>query len=92
MFNRIYAQINVDNLRYNIKSIMARHKKDMKLLAVIKADAYGHGSCEIAQRIDDLAYYYGVAAIDEAVELRNAGIKKPILIIGYTSPEDYDKL
>lgn len=92
MFNRIYAQINVDHLRYNIKSIMARHKKDMKLLAVIKADAYGHGSCEIARRIDDLAYYYGVAAIDEAVELRNAGIKKPILIIGYTSPEDYDKL
>ena len=55
MFNRIYAQINVDHLRYNIKSIMARHKKDMKLLAVIKADAYGHGSCEIARRIDDLA-------------------------------------
>lgn len=92
MYNRIYAQINVDNLRHNIKSIMARHKKDMKVLAVIKADAYGHGSCEIAHRIDDLAYYYGVATIDEAVELRNAGIKKPILIIGYTSPEDYDRL
>lgn len=92
MYNRIYAQINVDNLRHNIKSIMARHKKDMKVLAVIKADAYGHGSCEIARRIDDLAYYYGVAAVDEAVELRNAGIKKPILIIGYTSPKDYDRL
>lgn len=92
MYNRIYARINVDNLRHNIKSITARHKKDMKVLAVIKADAYGHGSCEIARRIDDLAYYYGVAAVDEAVELRNAGIKKPILIIGYTSPEDYDRL
>lgn len=92
MYNRIYAQINVDNLRHNIKSIMARHKKDMKVLAVIKADAYGHGSCEIAHRIDDLAYYYGVAAVDEAVELRNAGIKKPILVIGYTSPKDYDRL
>lgn len=92
MYNRIYAQINVDNLRYNIKSIMARHKKDMKVLAVIKADAYGHGSCEIASRIDDLAYYYGVASVDEAEELRKAGIKKPILIIGYTSPEDYDRI
>lgn len=92
MYNRIYAQINVDNLRHNIKSIMARHKKDMKVLAVIKADAYGHGSCEIAHRIDDLAYYYGVAAVDEAVELRNAGIKKPILVIGYTSPKDYERL
>ncbi|MCM1286778.1 MAG: alanine racemase [Clostridium sp.] len=92
MYNRIYAQIDVDNLRHNITSIMARHKKDMKVLAVIKADAYGHGSCEIARRIDDMAYYYGVATVDEAVELRNAGIKKPILIIGYTSPEDYDRL
>ncbi|MDE5872673.1 MAG: alanine racemase [Lachnospiraceae bacterium] len=88
----MYARIDVDNLRHNIKSIMARHKKDMKVLAVIKADAYGHGSCEIARRIDDMAYYYGVAAIDEAVELRNAGVKKPILVIGYTSPEDYDRL
>lgn len=92
MYNRIYAQINVDNLRHNIKSIMARHKKDMKVLAVIKADAYGHGSCELARRIDDLAYYYGVASIDEAVELRMSGVEKPILIIGYTSPEDYDRL
>jgi len=74
MYNRIYAQINVDNLRYNIKSIMARHKKDMKVLAVIKADAYGHGSCELARRIDDLVYYYGVATVDEAVELRMSGI------------------
>lgn len=92
MYNRIYAQINVDNLRHNIKSIMERHKKDMKVLAVIKADAYGHGSCEIARRIDDMTYYYGVAAVDEAVELRNAGIKKPILVIGYTSPKDYERL
>lgn len=92
MYNRIYAQINVDNLRYNIKSIMARHKKDMKVLAVIKADAYGHGSCELARRIDDMAYYYGVASIDEAVELRMSGVEKPILIIGYTSPEDYGRL
>lgn len=92
MYNRIYAQINIDNLRQNIKNIMARHKNDMKLLAVIKADAYGHGSVEIAHRIDDLAFYYGVATVDEAVELRRAGIKKPILIIGYTSPEDYEDI
>lgn len=91
-YNRIYARINVDNVRFNIMQMKACVKKDMKVLSVIKADAYGHGACELAKKIDDLSDYYGVATIDEAVELRNAGIDKPILIIGYTDYCDFEKL
>ncbi|MBE5945555.1 MAG: alanine racemase [Lachnospiraceae bacterium] len=91
-YNRIFARINMDNLRYNISLMKSLVKPDMKILVVIKADAYGHGSVEVAKRIDDLSDYYGVATIDEAVELRNAGIKKPILIIGYTASYNFQKL
>ncbi len=91
-YNRIYARINMDNLRYNIMKMKARLKSDMKILAVVKADAYGHGAVGVSLRIRDLADYFGVATIDEAMELRNAGIKEPILIIGYTDSEDFHKL
>lgn len=91
-YNRIFARINMDNLRYNISLMKSLVKPDMKILVVIKADAYGHGSVEVAKRIDDLADYYGVATIDEAIELRTAGIDKPILIIGYTASYDFQKL
>ncbi len=91
-YNRIYARINLDNIRYNVKKMKSLVRPDMKSLIVIKADAYGHGAVVLAKKLDDLADYYGVATIDEAVELREAGIKKPILIIGYTDCEDYERL
>ncbi len=91
-YNRIFARINMDNLRFNIEKMKSRLKPDMKVLAVVKADAYGHGAVGVATRIRDLADYYGVATIDEAIELRNAGITEPILIIGYTDSEDFSKL
>ncbi len=91
-YNRIYARINMDNLRFNIQQMMAKVKPDMKILAVVKADAYGHGAVGVSLRIRDLVDYYGVATIDEAMELRQAGITEPILIIGYTDSEDFEKL
>jgi alanine racemase len=61
-------------------------------MAIIKADAYGHGAVAIARAIGESGRIdaYGVAIIEEAVELREAGIKKPILILGYTPKEQYD--
>ncbi len=91
-YNRIYARINMDNLRHNIYKMKSMIKPDMKILAVVKADAYGHGAVGVSLRIRDLADYFGVATIDEAVELRRAGITEPILIIGYTDSEDFPKL
>ncbi len=91
-YNRIYARINMDNLRFNIDKMKSGIKDDMKVLAVVKADAYGHGAVGVSQRIRDMVDYFGVATIDEAMELRNAGITEPILIIGYTDSEDFLKL
>ncbi len=90
-YHRMYAAIDMDALRYNIKKMQSL-KPGMKTLVVIKADAYGHGAVTIAKRIADMADYYGVATVDEAVELRKAGITTPILIIGYTASDDFEKL
>lgn len=91
-YNRIYARINVANLRYNIETMKSLVKPDMKVLIIVKADAYGHGAVEVAKFTEDMADYYGVATIDEAIELRAAGVRTPILIIGYTAPADYGKV
>ena len=63
-------------------------------MAVIKADGYGHGAVKIAKKIEKLDYLYGfcVATAEEAIELRDAWITKPILILGYTFKEDYENL
>lgn len=58
-------------------------------MAVIKADAYGHGAVEVAHTIDNLADAYGVAILEEGIELRKAGVTKPILILGYTARQQY---
>ena len=60
-------------------------------MAVIKADGYGHGAVEVAHYLSDIADYFGVATIDEGVELRKAGLKQPILLLGYNSPSLYYK-
>lgn len=95
-YYRMRAEINLTAIRKNIQTMKHCIPKDKKLLAVIKANAYGHGAIEVAQTLEDLADYYGVAFIDEAVELRKAGIDKPILILGHTDESlfpvllDYD--
>ena len=89
-YNRIEADIDLDAVRYNIETIQALNPSDRKTLLVIKADAYGHGAVSFAKEFGDLADYFGVACIDEGVELRRAGITKPILILGNTDEEDFE--
>lgn len=88
-FNRIQAVINLDNIRHNVSAMKSLVNENKKMLAVIKADAYGHGAVEVGRALDDMADYYAVAFLDEGIELRKAGIDKPILILGYTDPSDY---
>lgn len=88
-FNRIQAVINLDNIRHNVFAMKSLVDDNKKMLAVIKADAYGHGAVEVGRALDDMADYYAVAFLDEGIELRKAGIDKPILILGYTDPSDY---
>lgn len=91
---RIYAKINLKNIKYNLDQMNSLTAKDTKIIAVIKANGYGHGAVKIAKYIENLDYLHGfaVATTEEALELRACGIKKSILILGYTFPKDYEAL
>ncbi len=91
-YYRVCAQIDLSAVRKNVEAIRASVRPESKLMVVLKADGYGHGAVPIAKRIDDIADAYGMAIVEEAVELREAGIKKPILVLGYTASHLYDKL
>ena len=86
---RTYCEIDLDAILQNILNIKEKAGKDVKLMAVIKADGYGHGANEIGHYIKDVVDYFGVATIEEAVELRKADLHLPILILGYNSPSLY---
>ncbi len=85
---RVYASVNLDNIRYNIRQIREYIPKKTKIMAVIKADGYGHGAVRIAQELAnvDSVWGYAVATIDEALEIIEQGIGKPVLILGYSFP------
>ncbi len=89
MLRPTYAQINLENLAHNIDVIKRRLNSGTKYLAVIKANAYGHGIEEIARfSTAHGADYLGVAIAEEGAALRNAGVMAPILILG-ASPESH---
>lgn len=88
-YYRVEADIDLSAIRKNIETMHSYLPEGKKLLAVIKANAYGHDAIEVAKALDDLSDYYGVACIDEGIELRNAGIDKPILILGVTDESLY---
>lgn len=82
------AEINLDHLRANYQAFRSALPQDMMILACVKANAYGHGAVRVAQEMETLgANYLSVAFLDEALELRQAGIELPILVLGYTAPE-----
>ena len=82
MYERTQAQINLNALEANIAAIRQKIGPDTKLLGVIKADAYGHGAAYIGRRYEENFDFYGVACIEEALELRRAGVTLPILVLG----------
>lgn len=89
---RTYIKIDLDALNYNVDNILKKTGPHSKLLAVIKADAYGHGAVQIGHEIENKCDFFGVACIEEALELLKAGIKTPILILGYVSPAVYKEI
>ena len=92
--SRIYAAVNLDAVLYNLENMKKNISENTKIIAVLKADGYGHGAVPIAREIQSLPYIWGiaVATVEEGMELRNAGIQKPILLLGYTYEEDYDTI
>lgn len=78
-----WAGIDLDALASNFHSVQAHLKHDVKVMAVVKADAYGHGAIECAGRLEkEGADWFGVALPEEGIELRQAGITKPVLCLG----------
>ena len=91
-YRRICANISLKALEHNLDAIHGCIERDTKIIAVVKADGYGHGAvplAEVMEQREDI-WGYAVATPEEAEELYSNGIKKPILILGYTFPE-YDE-
>ncbi|MFA7636938.1 MAG: alanine racemase [Monoglobales bacterium] len=89
---RTWAEVDLGAIENNIKNIKEYVGDNIKVLAVVKADAYGHGSVPVAKRLtENGADYLGVAFVGEAEELRSAGIDCPILLLGYTNAADVEK-
>ncbi len=89
--HRTAVIIDLDAIKHNIKSIKNKIG-NAGLLGVIKADAYGHGVAEVAKEIEKDCSFFGVAVIEEAVELRKAGFDTPILVLGRVEPYYSDLL
>lgn len=93
-YQRVYAKIDLDAVRENTDRMKANIAKETKIMAVIKTDGYGHGAIPIAEELEKADYIFGfaTATAEEALILRKAGIKKPVLILGYTFPYSYRQL
>ncbi len=90
MRERTYVKIDLNALKYNIDSITKKIDGKAKLLGVIKADSYGHGALQIAEYFEDRFDFFGIACVEEATQLIDGGITKPILVLGYVSPDEFD--
>lgn len=92
--NRVYAKIDLQAIAYNMKQMKQRIGEGAQMIAVIKTDGYGHGAVPIAQLFEDTEYVWGyaAAALEEAVSLRDAGVKKPILVLGCIFPDQYEEM
>lgn len=89
---RCYAPISLQAIGHNIGEVRKRLAPGVKLMAVIKADAYGHGACRVGKYLESQVDYFAVATLEEALELRESGITRPILILSYISPSQYPEL
>lgn len=89
-YYRVTADIDLDAIYDNISNTRKIINNGTKIMAIIKADGYGHGAVAIAKCIDEIVDAYGVSNIDEAIEIRKNATKKPILILGYTAKEQFE--
>ncbi len=93
-YERVCAYIDLDAVCDNLEQMKQNIADDTKIMAVIKTDGYGHGAVQIAKELEKIPYVYGyaTATAEESHILRHCGMKKPILILGYTFPESYEKM
>lgn len=92
--NRVCAEVDLDAIAYNMEQMKKRIGDDARLIAVVKADGYGHGAVPVAEMFENCSYVWGyaVACMEEAAELRNQGIAKPILVLGCVFPDQFQEM
>lgn len=87
VINRSWAEVNLDAIAQNIQAIRKMTWKSTEIMAVVKADAYGHGVAHVANTLlENGADRLAVSLLDEAIELRQMGIRAPIMILSYSDP------
>ncbi|KUO77771.1 MAG: alanine racemase [Clostridia bacterium BRH_c25] len=88
-----WVEVDLDALAHNMREVRRLARKDALVAAVIKADGYGHGAKKIAQTLlDNGANRFAIAVLDEGIELRQAGFKVPILVLGFTDKERAEEI
>ena len=92
--NRVCAEINLDAIAYNMEQMKKRIGGHARLIAVVKADGYGHGAVPVAEMFEQCSWVWGyaVACLEEAAELREHGIRKPILVLGCVFPDQFEEM
>jgi len=88
VLKRAWAEISLDAIKQNFKTAKNAVAPGVRIMSVVKADAYGHGDAEVARALSAAGTdWFAVSNLDEALRLREAGIEEPVLILGYTPPE-----
>ena len=86
-YDNTQVVIDLDAIEKNIDAV--QEKTGLPIMAIIKADAYGHGAIQVARLLEHKFAFFGVSSMLEAMELRRAGLQTPILILGYTPVAAY---
>ena len=90
LYDNTYVNIDMDAIEANFDAI--RRKATVPVMAIIKADAYGHGAVQVARLLEPKVAFFGVSGVGEALELRQSGLEKPILILGHTPTSAYPQI
>lgn len=93
-YQRVYAAVDLSAIRWNMDRMHDHLSPGTQMIGVIKTDGYGHGAAPIGRELEEIPYVFGyaTATAEEAFILRRAGLKKPVLILGYTFPYCYEEL
>ncbi len=93
-YSRVCARIDLDAIDYNFEMMYKNIHEGTKMIAVLKTDGYGHGAIPIAELLEEKSYVWGYAAatLEEAVIMRNHGMKKPIIVLGCIFPDQWEAM
>ena len=93
-YDRVCAYVDLDAILHNYNEIKKGLNEKTQIIGVIKTDGYGHGAVAIGKELEKVSYVWGyaTATAEEAFILRQAGLKKPILVLGYTFPYAYEQM